>query len=354
MNSLRHYFKALLSNIEPSSERKDLCSTLPGEVRDWLENNEFQTSAPHTRLSGSYKRQTAIRIGDQDINDVDILLFLPEEELENTPSHVISRVKTILDEYPDTSIDTKVQRRSVRLDFPSHDLHLDIVPAVAADGLKEKLQVPNKAQGEWIDSDPLGYGRALSTLNDNKNGNVVPLIKMMKAWRDEHMKTRRPKSYVLEAILFEAINSGDLVVTDLGWGQILGGTFDYVWDRWQDLFENGTGVPRVKDPQLGHIITTGWERTHFETFMRRIQESQKASINALEAMHVGQEDQALEYWKKVFGSLWPAEAEAKSMAEAEARTIQPGSASVSATGLAIGSIGVGTPVPRTRYYGDDV
>src|SRR5882762_8175469 len=161
MPNMRHYFNALQKKIEPPDERVQVASSRVGDVRDWLTQHEFKTESPHTRLSGSYGRSTAI----EQIPDVDVLVFVPLEELDRTPNAVLLELHKVLKDYPAAEINTQGQRRSVRLELPSDDLSLDIVPAVAARGLDHPLEVPDRPQQEWIASDPLGYAERLTELN---------------------------------------------------------------------------------------------------------------------------------------------------------------------------------------------
>ncbi|HVR70281.1 MAG TPA: nucleotidyltransferase [Vicinamibacteria bacterium] len=201
---MRHHFRALLQKVNPCDDRMDLASTLPSQVRDWLNEHDYETTAPHSRLIGSYGRNTAIL----NIKDVDILLFMPEYALDRTPNAILLELRKVLADYPDTTVNVSGQRRSIRLEFPAERLHLDIVPAVLSGTLDEPLKVPDRPLAEWIDSDPLGYGRRLSRLNRDHGEKVVPLVKLVKAWRDAQMKIRRPKSYVLEVMVVYAVEGG--------------------------------------------------------------------------------------------------------------------------------------------------
>ena len=52
------------------------------------------------------------------------------------------------------------------------------------------------------------------------------------AWRDEHMKVRRPKSYVLEAMIVKAIETEQIVLDGECWPSILSQLFEHwVADR---------------------------------------------------------------------------------------------------------------------------
>jgi len=344
MPNMRHYFHALQNKIEPSSERVQLASSRVGDVREWLTGHEFKTQSPHTRLSGSYSRFTAIEL----IPDVDVLLFVPVEHLDRTPNAVLLELHRVLKDYPAAQVNTEGQRRSVRLELPADDLCLDIVPSVAARGLDHALRVPDRSQHEWIPSDPLGYAKRLTRVNQANGEKLVPLIKMLKAWRDEQMLQRRPKSYVIEVMLLYAVEKSMLVLCDRSAAENVRDTFVYITDKYEELMDEGTAAPRIPDPQIeNHFITKGWQRSHFETFMRRAREARRAAERAIIA-----EDEAAasSEWKRVFGRRWPTDDEVKRAIREEAAAHQPGTARIAATGRVIGGPAVIVTRP-TRFHG---
>jgi hypothetical protein len=81
MAKLRWHFQALLTKIEPSAERRHLAKTLPRELRTWLKEHDYETVDPHTLLSGSYARHTAIL----EIPDVDV--GVPGASGRKSPRH---------------------------------------------------------------------------------------------------------------------------------------------------------------------------------------------------------------------------------------------------------------------------
>jgi len=357
MPNMRHHFNALLSKINPTDERRELAARRVGEVRDWLAQHDFKTKSPHTRLSGSYSRSTAI----ENIPDVDVLLFLPDSELDRTPNAVILGLQGVLKDYPGANIDTRCQRRSVRLSLGADDLELDIVPSVPRDGLERPLRVPDRPRAVWIESDPLSYAERLSKVNLENGGKLVPLIKLLKAWRDEQMLRRKPKSYVLEVILLYAVEDGELVLCDSSTATNVRDAFVYITDKYEKLMDEGTGSPRVPDPQVqGSYITRGWERAHFETFLRRAREARRAAERALNAQD---EEKASAEWARVFGSRWPSPELVKEAARAEGKANQPGQTAIdslgrvllatAAVGLAAAAVAKATPTRPTRFHGTD-
>jgi hypothetical protein len=340
---MRHHFDALLAKINPTKKRVTLVADRTNELRDWLEQHEYKTVSPHTRLSGSYGRSTAIEA----IPDVDVLVFIPESERDRTPNAVLIELHKTVKDYPG-KIDSRPQRRSIRIELEADGVCLDIVPSIARNGLDRPLLVPDRCQAEWIASDPLGNAERLSSVNAGHGRKLVPLVKLLKAWRDEQMATRRPKSYVLEVMLLLAVEEGELALCDRSTAENVRDAFVHITDKYADLMDNRTGVPRIPDPQVpGHFITKGWERSHFETFMRRARDARRAAERAIGAED---EETASAEWKKVFGSQWPSESQVKEAARVEARKHQLGSAKVDSIGRVIGGAAT-VPTLKTRYHG---
>lgn len=344
MATLRYHFQALLSGINPSADRISLASTLPGDVRLWLKDHDFPTVDPHSRLSGSYARSTAIL----DINDVDCLFFVPVDQLDRTPNALLRELRTALDGYPGAYVETVAQRRSVRLEFSDYGLHLDIVPVVAPDGYSEPLLIPDRLAKVWIDTDPLGYGARLSALNKDNGGKVIPLIKLFKAWRNVQMVSRKPKSYVMEVMVLRAVEGGHIELVGEGMAANFAALVYYLEGKYANLMDTGSEAPRIFDPQTGKCITWHWDRAHFETFMRRIRETASRVERALKA----DDDEAPEIWARIFGELWPTDSEVKTEARLAGAAVSPGTTAVfSAGGVTAGWTGPSVVSRPTKYHG---
>jgi hypothetical protein len=162
------------------------------------------------------------------------------------------------------------------------------------------------------------------------------------------MTYRRPKSYVLEVMVFWAVENGRVIVEKKSYAEIVTQFFQHIRDKYEDLMDNGSGVPKVKDPMLGNVISTGWERSHFETFMRRIRECARWSEDAAEAEH----EEKVALWAKIFGDLWPSEAEVEEEARSLARTHQVGVGVVTSTGVVRKGGSHGVQTPPTRFHGE--
>lgn len=305
--TLPHHFAELRKNIEPPKHRRDAAASIPAQVREFLEDStEFPTEDPHTRLTGSYARSTAIH----DIKDVDFVVFVDAEDDEDDedpdPEEVLDDLFAVLQALPE-AIDRpgsaqilRRQRRSVHVHFDEEDFHLDIVPAWLRDGIDEPLWVPDREWSRWVESDPLGYGGALSNLNAETGGKTVPLIKLVKHWRTVQMQRRRPKSYWLEALVYRHLDRGWVTADGKSYAKLFTEVLRSIRDRFEPTLDGG-GVPAISDPMLGHNVAFNWERPAFESFMARLSESIGWAERAL-AKDRDELDEAVTLWQKIFGS----------------------------------------------------
>jgi Second Messenger Oligonucleotide or Dinucleotide Synthetase domain len=300
--TLSVYFEEFRSNIEPPGNRLAIAAEIPGDVRNYLmENGDFETVDPHSRLTGSYRRRTAVH----NIRDVDFLVFVGYEGKRPEPADVLKALRAALDDLPEAvgyggrAQTLRGQRRSIHIEFDGEDFHLDVVPALVPDGTDNPLLVPDREWGNWVKSDPLGYGRALSKLNAANGEKVVPLVKMVKHWRTFQMQRNRPKSYWLEVLVFRHIDKGWVATAGKSDAKLFTDFLRSVRGRFQEKLDDG-GVPKIPDPMLGNDVAFNWERPAFELFMRRLEESIGWAERAMDKDR-DQVDEAVTLWQKVFG-----------------------------------------------------
>jgi len=308
MLSLTEHFAEFLSNIQPIEEKAGLARDIPAKVRDYIKDSEKITTVdPHSRLSGSYARNTAIK----EIKDVDILLIIDPsyEDGEDSAVKVINNLVDALDGLPealgdengyiDSDAAVKRQRRSVHVHVTvdKQEFDLDLVPTIAADGIEEPLSVPDRDLSRWIQSDPLGYGLALSNLNQDLSKKIVPLIKIFKHWRDVQMKYKKPKSYWLECMVYKHAKAGKLDIDDASYGELFLSLLIAIQDDYNDELEKEGSVPAVKDPMLGNNVAKTWTCEEFKSFMRRVEESRNIAERALTT---DSEEDAIALWQRLF------------------------------------------------------
>ncbi|MDF1500748.1 MAG: nucleotidyltransferase [Anaerolineales bacterium] len=358
MHTLGTHFELLLRNIRPPEDRLEAAKTLPPKVRNFLKDSEdFPTVEPHSRLVGSYAQDLAVG----DVKDVDLLVRVAGNPEANEPEakKLIASLKDAVDSLPEAlgfdgwaGVDIEGARRSVHVYIKGRDFHLDIVPAIAPDGFESELYVPDKGFNKWIVSHPIGYIKLLTELNEKNGRKVRPLAKLLKHFRNHHMKQRRPKSYWLGALVVHHV--GQTLDTTQPLAVIFCELLDGIYKQYASLLGRTDGAtPNIPDPMLGHNISWNWSRTHFETFMARVDEGRKWATKALEAEEPAD---AVTYWQRVFGEeFFPSEVTDE--ASRVAAGITPGQSKVTQSGLvvpSISSVRTATPTRPTTFHGEEL
>lgn len=359
MFTLGTHFEELLKRTRPPQERLRKARDLPPEVRQYLQEHEdFETVSPHSRLVGSYAQ--GLCVGD--VKDVDFLVRVPGDPAENEPEArwVIEELKTALDGLPaalgyvgEAEMDIERARRSVHVYFQGEDFHLDAVPCTAPDGFDDVIYVPDRGFNEWVPSHPSGYIHLLRSLDAKHGDKVRRLIRLLKHFRDYQMKTQKPKSYWLGALVIHHIQQADSLNTTLSLAELFRDLCAAIYNQYDHLlWTSETATPNIPDPMLAHNISWNWGRSHFETFMRRLEDGRKWATKALDT---NERATAIEYWQRVFGQeYFPSEVE-KSAARL-AGLGYPGQARVAGTGRIVSdrtSASRTTPVQPTTFHGEE-
>ena len=146
-------------------------------------NSESYTS--HSLYVGSYGRKTAI----QGFSDLDMIFRLPyhlyeqyDNHVGNGPSSLLQALrKSIQKTYSSTSIGADGQ--VIQIDF-TDGITFEIVPAFLNKG--GSFTFPDASNGgRWRTTNPKPEIEAIRTRNRDCNNNLVPLCRMMRAWKSK-------------------------------------------------------------------------------------------------------------------------------------------------------------------------
>lgn len=342
MSALPEHFAELVRSTVPDGERLAAASEWPGRIRDHIKAHDFGTVTPHHHLVGSYARNTAVG----EIKDVDVVVFLPQERKDDAPKDVLSELEAALKEFPDATIDTTVQRRSVRVTVGEFDI--DVVPAIIRDNDHHGvLLIPDKRREGWIESRPIGYSDALTAVNEANSQKVKPQVRLLKTWRNGRMTYMKPKSYLLECLVYYAFNDEEVAGDGLSHGPLFADLLEHLVDRLGPAIDAG-GVPHVADPMTGKHVSAGWEHSHAKALLTRLRED---ASNARKAVDTDHEDEAIELWSRVFPDDFPTD---KDSAKSTLRELLLGSkGAVTSTGVLLTRQRPdAVSLPRAHAYGD--
>lgn len=214
MASIEAALRHLARQIEPTAAQKEAASRSYNHLIHLLSQRAFGERIVRPYLSGSYRRNTAVR----PIQDIDVVFVIDPGQWPQamfgfadkpTPSAVLKSFARVLrDEYSTSS--TFTQRRSLRLEL-GH-VHIDCVPAIEIPG-SDIIWIGNRRDESWIKSSPKRHHAALSAANAANEKLLVPLIKLLKAWNMGLPVRAHMRSFVIETLavtLFRQVRMGSL------------------------------------------------------------------------------------------------------------------------------------------------
>jgi hypothetical protein len=276
-------FRELKQNLEITDLQAKAVSTRQQEVRSAMEDG---LSVLDSFLTGSYARSTLI--SPLALADVDIFIVLDSRYHSSGPSKVLEAARnTLRKRYPTTSgIDPNGQ--AVTIAFS--DFKVDAVPAF--NRLGGGYIIPDAPTASWISTDPQKHAGFVTEANKAHNGDLISLIKMMKAWN------RRTgglfSGFYIELLTCSLLQSRAII--------------DFPTSVRYVLSEaSGAVVRPMPDPAgFGGPIRPWRNAATTEKVFEVIKKSVIAASGAAAAEAIGQPQLAISFWREIFGDYFPA------------------------------------------------
>lgn len=294
-------FLDLLQDIEPSTSTVNVCSSAHSTLRTALaEDEDFSELHAETFLSGSYKRDTAIR--PQNIGgilqrpDVDIIVVTNHTE-DDDPHTVLNALHQALVDVGYENL--KVNRRSIAVTLATVDM--DVVPVIE-DG--DAYLIPDLELKQWLTTNPPAHTQWTVDVNSNAGRRFKPLVKLMKWWRRVHLADlRRPKGFILECLVAKHMS-----YTETNYETLFVELLEAVRDNYGWYAAIGA-VPFLEDPGMpGNNVFSNVTADDFKTFYNKVKD--QASL-ARKAKNETDDTEALKLWRDVLGPRFPASAAAR-------------------------------------------
>lgn len=299
----KQQFLDLLTEIEPSTSTTNACAAGHARVRDVLKSDdEFKNVHVNTFLSGSYKRDTAIRPRKKDgvlqRPDVDIIV-ITNHTTKDKPADVIDALYKALKRAGYQNL--TVNRRSINISMVT--VEMDVVPIIETGN--GTFKIPDKDSGEWISTNPQGHTDWCSAVNMEAGGRFKPLVKLLKWWRRENLpQLRRPKGFILETLVAANMSYSETSYEELFLKLMVSIKDAYWWNAFL-----GT-VPNVPDPSVpGNNVFSHVTPEEFKTFYETVEEH----IDLIKKARAEQDEtEALKKWRAVFGPCFPSSGTSRS------------------------------------------
>ncbi len=293
-------FQRFLGDIEPSASTKSNASSAHTSLRAHLEQHSiFSQYHLNTFLSGSYKRNTAIRP-----IMIDGIVTRPDGDIIVVTSHTLSDnqravfnllYNALKDKYGASCL--TLNRRSVHVETALADM--DVVPIIAPNGMERTLYIPDRDLKQWLETNPPGHTTWTTEMNDKAGGRFKPLVKLTKWWRRENpTRSEKPKGFVLECITAECMN-----LQETRYAELFVGTLETIVSRYQVYVLAGR-VPWIQDPGVPTNSVTS--KVSFEEFRGFYDKVKVYAELGRRAINETDDEKALAQWRRIFGDRFPA------------------------------------------------
>lgn len=245
-------------------------------------------------LGGSYSRSTLISPLSE--ADVDVFFVLNSKYFHHYNSGQNGGQAGLLDLLKRTLLKTytrtpDISRNGQAVTIRFEDFAVDVVPAFHRQG--GGFLIPNSIAKSWLSTDPKKHIEILAAANEAHNGNLVPMIKMIKAWN--RSLNRHFRSFHLE-VLALAIYSN--VTISNYWSGMR-----YFLDKGRALIATKNADPAGYGDDVGSYISG---QTQINDAVGKFQVDYE---RALKAEHYASQDEianAIAMWRKVFSNPFPA------------------------------------------------
>lgn len=205
---------------------------------------------------------------------------------------VLNKFRSELTEIPNYS-STEINKRgeAVVVNLLSYDWSFDVVPAFAvsdgAEGISHFL-IPD-GSGQWKKTDPRRDQDRITAENKRHNGNLIPLIRVMKFWNENSRHTQKIGSYHLETMIIDGLAAYQ-PLTEVRTAVYT--AFKILQSRIMQQCPDPKGWEPPLDSDLGLL-----EKINFATTAGNMAE--KISSAALLGL-LGSDEEAIKIWQEVF------------------------------------------------------
>ena len=278
-------FQILCGNTNISGLQEETASTRQKNVREAVEK---ELDVLDSFLTGSYRRNTML--APLSGADIDVFVVLdPKYYQSDGQAALLDKVKATLKKtYPKTP---KISRNGQAVTITFTDFKVDVVPGFYREG--GGYLIPDSARGEWIATDPKKHVDIWAAANKAHNGDLVPLLKIIKAWNKSHDDVMR--SFHLETVALLVLDNVRI---------------DNLWSGARFVFDKARAKISVKVPDpaeysddvAAHIRT----QADIDKVVSALQVAYDRALAAEALERAGKTSQAFEKWALVFGDYFPA------------------------------------------------
>lgn len=288
--TINRAFLQLKQNLQITDLQTETVSTRQKNVRSVLEAG---LSVNDAFLTGSYSRNTMIApLSDADVDIfavLDVKYYYHYNGQNGGQSGLLDLVKKTLRKTYTRTPDISRNGQAVTIRF--EDFKVDVVPAFYRQG--GGFLIPNSISQSWIPTDPKKHVDIMSTSNMAHNGDMVPLVKMIKGWNKNIGSFFM--SFHLETLALSILNN--VTISNFSSGM------RFYFDKGKDLVSKQNSDPAGFGGDVGAYLST---REKINNAVGKFQLAYERAVKAEEYDSRGFVRDAFEMWEKIFGDYFPA------------------------------------------------
>lgn len=277
-------FLKLRRSMEITDLQSETTATRQKNVREAVED---ELVVLDSFVTGSYQRNTMIAPLSE--ADIDIFVVL-DPKYFNASGHqsLLSKLEKALRKTYTKTPKISPSGQAVTITFT--DFKVDVVPAFYRKG--GGYLIPNASLGSWISTNPKKHIEIWTAANKVHGGNLVPLIKMIKAWNRSRGLLR---SFHLEVLALTVLNGVTISSFPSG--------VRYVFDKARDKIKSKLADPAgYSDDVAAHIKT----QAEMDNIIKRLSWAYERCLEAEQLAAAGRTEAAFEKWNLVFKGYFPA------------------------------------------------
>ena len=283
-------FLTLRQNLEITGLQAETVSTRQTNVRKVVEAG---MNVRDSFLTGSYIRSTMIAPLKE--ADVDIFVVLNSSYFRQYDSNAAGSQAGLLDAVRRVLLKTytktpDISRNGQAVTIRFDDFLVDVVPAFDREG--GGYLIPNAISRSWISTDPKKHVELMTAANKAHSGQLLPLVKMIKAWNKAHGKFFR--SFHLEVLSLQIL--GRVTISDLP------SALRFFFDKARVVVTQQNLDPSGHGGDVGSYINT---REAVDEAVKKFQGAFDLALRAEESaarQHIGD---AMDHWGRLLGDYFP-------------------------------------------------
>lgn len=277
-------FKQLRTNLEITDLQESTVATRQRNVRAALAD-DFEILEDF--LTGSYRRSTLI--APLKTADVDIFVTLSSRHFQQGGQlALLQSVKRALKKtYPSTP-DISPNGQAVTITFT--DFRVDVVPGFYREG--GGYLIADAEMSRWIPTNPKRHVEIWSVANKAHNGDLVPLLKMLKGW---NISRKLFRSFHLETAALKVLDN--VTITDYPSG------LRFLFDKLREPLKYKLADPAgYSDDVAPHIST----QAEIDAITKRLTWAYQTAQAAESLAAAGDAKGAIEKWRLLIPEYFPA------------------------------------------------